>query len=143
MCCHDDLIESNFGTLDGFKSHFATEWGCTVEELTYEEIDLTPLEIKKLIDAEWKKANDYALSLVDRNMREKCLNIKGDVALGKFPSEHPILDIISQYDSAVSGVWPQYYENKGKIKNGESPIEYTSPQIPTEEEFNSILYGTP
>lgn len=82
----------------------------------------------ELINIEWNKANNFALSLVDRNERETCLNIKSYVSLGLLPPDHECLPLIAALDAAVSGIWKQYYVNKDLIKQGLPPNKYVAPE---------------
>ena len=126
-CCHDNLIESNFGTLDGFKEHFATEWGCTVEDLSYEEIDLTEITLKPLISKEWETANKIALNICDLNSRAQCQYL-----MVTQPDNVPLQTAIQEIWDAMENIWNQYATNKALIEAGQDPNEYVIPEgVPT------------
>lgn len=129
MCCHDDLIESNFGTLEGFKDRFATEWGCTVEDLSYELIDLEPFELQKAWGAEEAKAKAYIAAKFDSDKQRSCQKYIDDIQ--RWGLYTPDLDIVQWIETASdallgpAGIWAVYYTNKQRIAAGEETVEYT------------------
>ena len=147
MCCHDDLIESNFGTLEGFKDHFATEWGCTVEDLSYELIDLAPIEAQKQIAAEWHKADAFQRAMFDDNCQRSVGRIERKLMqLGIYdsPDAAVMRDMIDRYDAALIGLvedgclWDQYAANRASILAGQEPTPYTWPDgLPTIHEITA------
>jgi len=141
MCCHDDLIEEHFDTVDGFKQRFAEEWGCTVEELTYEGIDLAPVEAERKCAAEHAKAQAFSQSIIDDDLRAFALNKKIDAQRGLVSWENPGFAMIDTLEAAVVAIWPQYYDNKARIEAGDAPIEYTKPDgLPTAMDIN-VAFG--
>jgi hypothetical protein len=122
-CCHEDLIEEHFTSVEGFKNHYANEWGIPATDIIIEEIDLTQIELAPLISANWEKANMIAESILDGNARAQCQYL-----MGTQPDNTPLQDAIASLWSAMESIWVQYATNKSRIEAGQDPNEYVVPE---------------
>jgi hypothetical protein len=117
--CHDDLLAGAFVDLDGYKQHFADEWGCTVGEMVYELIDLEPIERARKVREMQARVNAAMEQAWDRNERERMAGWRMDKK-----AEAQINAMISWSDA----VWAEYESAAERIMAGEEGVP--DPEIP-------------
>lgn len=108
--CHEDLIEPNFGTVDGFVAHYANKWEVPTSLIVIEEIDLAPVTIEAIVDTMFYTADNTLLEMWPRNERER---MAGWLIEGKAVAE------IQATVAWADAVWDDYMVTASKIRAGD------------------------